>query len=163
MLAALALDDREYAQHMQVQDELHPPPFYTEFVASVQAKIVRTCQQELECIEREHTLSHAPRCTISDRVAAAIEGMRDSIVKSRLWDNVLLRHAVLARAFPPPLMRLLSIEHLVAFVPEQYLRAQFACELASQYVYAHGCACQSAAFIDFVVALCGPEQQTEGQ
>jgi glutamate dehydrogenase len=34
VLAALALSDSEFSQHMQVTDEANPPAFYKAFVAS---------------------------------------------------------------------------------------------------------------------------------
>ena len=65
VLAALALSDQEFAQHMQVTDTANPPAFYMQYVAQVQQKIKENATLEFECLWREGE-NGTSRCHLSD-------------------------------------------------------------------------------------------------
>ena len=106
VFAALALSDDEFKTHMQVNDDAHPPPFYTEYVLEVQRIIEEHARDEFECLWRESlpssstSSSHTPRCELTDVLSEKINTLNVQISKSKLWDNDLLKQRVITLAVP---------------------------------------------------------------
>lgn len=94
VLAALALTDDEFAQHMMVDDPESPPAFYSAYVKQVQAIIEKNARLEFNCIWREHELTGTARCIISDNLSNKINALNAALCTSSLWGNTKLRFKV---------------------------------------------------------------------
>ncbi len=60
VLAALALDESEFMQHMAVTDPKNIPKFYSDYVTEIQQRIAQDADLEFECIWREHQRMCSP-------------------------------------------------------------------------------------------------------
>lgn len=149
VLAALAFDDAEFAEHMCVKDG-RVPEFYQAYVAEVQAIIERNAAVEFETLWREHKKTGTPISILSDDLSTAIVQLNEQLQSTGLWDNVPLRHAVLRKAFPKLLLEKLGLETLLKRVPESYVKAIFGAYLASQFVYKYGAHPDHFAFFEFM-------------
>lgn len=59
-MAALALDDTQYAALMCVTDVRNPPEFYARYVENVRQIIRKYAEAEFECLWREHKETGVP-------------------------------------------------------------------------------------------------------
>jgi len=150
VLAALSLNNTEFAEHMAVKDPEHPPLFYKEYVQEIQARIEKDADLEFECIWREHQLSKTPRYILTDQVSTKINDLNDFVQNSSLWKNQHLRLAVLSEAIPKRLQSLVPLEEILRRVPPAYSQAIFGAYLASRYVYQHGIRANEFAFFEFM-------------
>jgi len=167
VLAALAMNDAEFSQHMQVLDPENIPEFYNKYVKEIQERIEENAALEFECIWREHDQSKIPRHVLTDKVSDKINSLNDLIQDSSLWNNLNMRSKVLAEAIPRTLIDLLGLETILKVmmmmngfkldtnnnkqrVPENYVRAIFGAYLASRYVYQHGLSANEFAFFEFM-------------
>jgi glutamate dehydrogenase len=138
VLAALALTDDEFEQHMMVKDGKEPK-FYAEYVQEVQRIIESNARLEFECIWNESKATGTPRSILSDTLSFKIIELTSSIAESNLWNNEEMKKKVLLEYCPRVLLdQVKSIETLLERVPESYLRAIFSRFLASRYVYQCG-------------------------
>jgi len=153
VLAGLALSNKEFEQHMQVQKDQEPPAFYTSYVNDVTQIIERNARLEFECIWQEHTQSGTPCSQISDELSKRIVDLRDLIQHSTLYDDAKLRHRALLRTIPPTLLKLLGVEVIESRLPISYKKALFASYLASRYVYSNGLNAPAHQFYCFVEEL----------
>ncbi|KAI8138244.1 Glutamate/Leucine/Phenylalanine/Valine dehydrogenase-domain-containing protein [Fennellomyces sp. T-0311] len=149
VLAALAFNDAEFAEHMCIKDD-HVPEFYQAYVKEVQETIERNARIEFEALWREHNKTKQPISLLSDDLSTAIVQLQEQLQNTTLWDNPDLRRAVLERAFPKLLLDKLGLETLMERVPESYVRAIFGAYLASQFVYQHGATPDHFAFFEFM-------------
>ena len=150
VLAALALNDAEFQQHMQVVDPDNVPAFYNSYVENVQRIIEDRAKEEFECIWREHERTKTPRCVLTDQLSEKINTLNTSISQSNLWKNEALRKRVIAQAIPTCLIDLLGIDVVFERVPEAYLKAIFGATLASRFVYTHGLDAGEFGFFEFM-------------
>lgn len=150
VLAALAMDDTNFRQHMRVTDSNNPPEFYKAYVSEIQARVARDADLEFECIWREHLRTGEPRFRLTDIVSDKINDLADTIADSHLWDNVQLRKTILLQAIPKTLTDLLGLEAILQRVPEIYMRSVFSCYLASRYVYTMGDSANEFGFFEFM-------------
>ncbi|KAI9485710.1 MAG: Glutamate/Leucine/Phenylalanine/Valine dehydrogenase-domain-containing protein [Benjaminiella poitrasii] len=150
VLAALAFNDAEFAEHMSVKDEKNKPPFYEAYVKEVQEIIERNAAHEFEALWKEHKKTGTAISILSDELSNAIVQLNEQLQNTSLWDNQLLRGTVLKRAFPKLLLEKLGMETLLKRVPENYVKAIFGATLASQFVYKYGPHPDNFAFFDFM-------------
>jgi glutamate dehydrogenase len=150
VLAALALDDAEFDQHMAVKDEKSPPQFYEEYVQEIQRRIEKDAELEFECIWKEHERTGKHRYLLTDEVSEKINTLNKFVAQSKLWDNPNIRSAVLQLAIPQRLQKLKSLDAIVQRVPPNYTKAIFAAYLASRYVYQYGISANEFAFFEFM-------------
>ncbi|OZJ03908.1 hypothetical protein BZG36_03289 [Bifiguratus adelaidae] len=149
VLAALAFNDAEFAEHMCVKDG-KVPAFYEAYVKEVQRIIEHNAEMEFECIWREHRRTNSPRSLISDDLSVAIVTLNEQLQHTSLWDNLSLRKMVLKEAFPNLLLQKLGLDVLLERVPENYVRAIFGAYLASRFVYKFGTNPSQFAFFEFM-------------
>uniref|UniRef100_A0A7S4I5S4 Glutamate/phenylalanine/leucine/valine/L-tryptophan dehydrogenase C-terminal domain-containing protein n=1 Tax=Vannella robusta TaxID=1487602 RepID=A0A7S4I5S4_9EUKA len=149
VLAALSLNDEEFAEHMQVRGDT-VPPFYAEYVREVHRIIEDHARCEFECLWKEHAKTKVPLSVLSDLVSEKINRLNDDICKSSLWDNESLRERVIAAAVPQNLISLLGRDVLIQRVPDSYLRAIFGAHLACNFVYSHGLDSGEFGFFEFM-------------
>ncbi|TYZ65267.1 hypothetical protein PybrP1_002514 [[Pythium] brassicae (nom. inval.)] len=154
VLAALALSDDEFAQHMQVDEATGAvPPFYAAYVKEVQARIDLNAQREFECLWAEHARAGEYLSVLSNRLSERITDLSVKIQDSRLWANHALRDVIFADGFPAVLLAMVPRDELLRRLPETYTRAFFASQLASRFVYTVGLSAPEFAFYEFVEAL----------
>jgi glutamate dehydrogenase len=161
VLAALALSSEQYEQHMCVHDEQNVPPFYSEYVRDVQAMIQDRATLEFEALWREREHSKRPICILTDELSSKINQLAQRISDSSLWNSHSLRAAIITRAIPPSLVKLVGIEAVLQRVPESYLKAIFGSYIACQFVYQRGVEPNSE--IDFYEFLSAIQQQQQQQ
>ncbi|KAL1916544.1 uncharacterized protein VTP21DRAFT_5735 [Calcarisporiella thermophila] len=149
VLAALAFNDAEFAEHMQVHGD-QVPEFYRNYINEVHRIIEKNAELEFECIWREHKRTGAPRAVVSDDLSTAIVQLNEQLQRTELWDNEALRKAVLREAFPKLLLDQLGLDELLKRVPENYVRAIFGAYLASRFIYQYGTQPSQFAFFEFM-------------
>ncbi|GAO51772.1 hypothetical protein G7K_5865-t1 [Saitoella complicata NRRL Y-17804] len=155
VLAALALNDDEFAQHMQVKGDV-VPPFYEKYVEEVQTIIERNARAEFECIWREHDRLKIPRSILTDQISIAIVKLNEEIQQNPvLWDDIPLRRLVLSEALPKLLLEQLGLDTILKRVPDNYVRAIFGSWLASRFVYEFGHESGQFAFLQFMLGYFG--------
>jgi glutamate dehydrogenase len=113
VLAALALDDQTFIEHMCMRDDGTIPQFYQDYVKQVQNKIKDNATLEFEAIWREHEITKQPRSILSDTLSVAITKMDEELQKSSLWDNVPFRHSVLSEALPNLLLEKIGLDTIL--------------------------------------------------
>lgn len=150
VLASLSFDDAGFLENMCVHTDGTTPPFYTEYVKSVQETIKRNAELEFEAIWREYELTKIPRSTLSDTLSLAITKLDEELQNSDLWHNIELRRSVLDDALPHLLLEKIGLDKIIERVPDAYLRAIFGSFLASRFVYEHGPNPSQFAFFDFM-------------
>lgn len=159
VLAALAFNDDEHEQLMQVQIKKKPdgtvgekliPDFYQHYVQAVQAIIERNAELEFEAIWREHERTGTPRSVLSDELSHAIVRLNEQLQRTSLWDDVPLRRVILSEAFPKLLLDKLGLDTLLKRIPDNYVRAIFGSYLASRFVYQFGLEPGQFAFFEFM-------------
>jgi len=133
VLAALAMADDEFAQHMK-----GGAAFYESYVKEVHKTIEENANLEFECMWNEHAKSGTARSILSDIISNKINDLSASISNSELWNDNHLREKVLKQACPKGLLDLVGIHNIMQRVPENYLKAMFGTYLASRYVYQNG-------------------------
>ncbi|EDQ91898.1 uncharacterized protein MONBRDRAFT_17767 [Monosiga brevicollis MX1] len=133
VLAALALTDDEFKQHMCVEET--EPQFYTDYVKDVQQHIQDNADMEFERLWMVKENSKKPLCQASDTLSQRIVKLKDDIECSDLFDDAQLRRFVMRQSIPQTLQKVVSVEELERRLPESYLKARFSAFIASRYVY----------------------------
>eukprot|EP00730_Choanoeca_flexa_P020065 TRINITY_DN9807_c0_g2_i1.p1 TRINITY_DN9807_c0_g2~~TRINITY_DN9807_c0_g2_i1.p1 ORF type:complete len:1038 (+),score=326.03 TRINITY_DN9807_c0_g2_i1:113-3226(+) len=133
VLAALALTDEEFKEHMSVVDEANPPEFYRKYVEEVQARIKSNAELEFEKLWL--LKANEPLSVASDSLSQHIVKLKDAIQASSLFQDDQLRGVVLKKAIPRTLQALIPLDELERRLPQPYLQAVFAAYLASRFVY----------------------------
>jgi glutamate dehydrogenase len=152
VLAALALSDEEHAQHMVVHGDVIPP-FYQQYVTEVQAHIQKRARDEFDALWTANQRTKVPMCQLTEQFAEKINTLFASIIKAdSLWLDIPLRRHVIAQITPPSLVSLLGIDRVMERVPENYLRAMFAVELATGFVYSSGLDANAHNYFEFMQA-----------
>jgi glutamate dehydrogenase len=149
VLAALAFNDEEFAEHMQVKDG-KIPEFYNEYVKQVQQIIENNAALEFECLWKEAERTNLPKSILSDDLSLAIVKLNEDLQHTTLWDDIALRHVVLKQALPSLLIEKLGLETLLKRIPDTYIRAIFGSYLASRFVYKYGTQPSQFAFFEFM-------------
>ncbi|PHJ15414.1 glutamate leucine phenylalanine valine dehydrogenase family protein, partial [Cystoisospora suis] len=160
VLAALAMSDEEFAEHMQVQPGKNPPAFYQVYVQQVMERIRENARLEFNALWDESIRTGKPRCDLTDVLSAKILRLKRDIRESdSLWQDNELVTRVLTLALPHVLMPgLVSIQTLRKRVPESYLQAIFQSYLASRFYYSQRFTDEDLsmfAFFDYVRHLKG--------
>jgi glutamate dehydrogenase len=153
VLAAMSMSDEEFAAHMMVLDVTKKPVFYQTYVAEVQTRIDMNARLEFECLWKEHARSDTPYAILTNLLSERITDLSISIQSSSLYEQKALRETILKQGFPQTLQRMIPFETLLLRLPTSYLRALFASQLASRFVYACGLQCPEFAFYEFVQSL----------
>lgn len=156
VLAALALDQKEFYEFMQVKDGV-VPAFYDQYVKGVQRVIEKNAEMEFEVLWREWKETKKPISILSDELSFAIVRLKEQLQKTSLWDNMDLRKIILKEAFTEELVRTIGVENLMERIPETYIQAIFGSYLASRFgilivnlVYHHGINPSQFAFFEFM-------------
>lgn len=149
VLAALAFDDKEFHENMQVTESV-TPQFYKDYVSAVHHVIESNAALEFECIWREAERTGRQKCVISDELSLAIVRLNEELQRTSLWDNMPLRRLILSEALPKILLDKLGLDLLLKRIPENYVKAIFGSYLASRFVYRFGIEPSQFAFFEFM-------------
>jgi len=149
VFAALALDEREFNQHMCVTKK-NRPQFYASYVQEIHKRIEADADAEWACIWREAERTDNYRYQLTDVVSDKINSLNLFVNKSSLYDNPILRKNVLQRAIANVLLQHVDLDTILARVPETYMRSVFSAYLASRYVYKFGVDANEFAFFEFI-------------
>eukprot|EP00163_Fabomonas_tropica_P003925 TRINITY_DN13481_c0_g4_i1.p1 TRINITY_DN13481_c0_g4~~TRINITY_DN13481_c0_g4_i1.p1 ORF type:complete len:1026 (-),score=365.41 TRINITY_DN13481_c0_g4_i1:176-3253(-) len=152
VLAALALTDAEFEEHMTVKDGV-VPKFRAEYVQEVQNIIENNARMEFECIWKEHERTGISNPVLTDTISLKINDLNSNIITSSLWEKTALREIVFRQFVPKTLMALVPYATLMERVPAAYLRAIFGSYLAGRFVYQFGIQPSDFAFFEFVEQL----------
>lgn len=155
VLAALSFDDKGFLENMCVSSDGKLPEFYKQYVSEVQKKIVSNAQAEFEALWMLKHETKEPITELSDQLSKAINKLADELALSNeLWTgDQEFRNAVLVDALPPLLLKAVGIKSILERVPETYLKALFATNLASKFVYTRGVDSNPAKFLEFISSL----------
>ncbi len=162
VLASLALDDSEFSRLMVVGTDGREPEFRSRYIGQIIEIIRRNATREFGALWAERARSCRPLSRLSDELSEKINTVTAAVFNSSLFDNDSLRRAVLDRYCPPALKEIVSAERLFERVPAAYLRAAFASELASTYVYEKGLAAGELDFYDYVHNIDSAPRSTVG-
>jgi len=149
VLAALAMNDREFSKNMCVTKK-NRPSFYFDYVKEIQKRVEHDAELEFECIWREAERSGNYRYVLTDIVSDKINDLNLFVRQSSLYENLELRRNVMRHAIPQKLQELLDIDTILKRVPEVYLKSIFSAYVASRYVYKFGVEANEFAFFEFM-------------
>lgn len=155
VLAALSFDDKGFLSHMCVGQDGSVPKFYQEYVKQVQKIIVNNAQLEFQSLWALKQSTGITFTELSDKLSVTINKLADELANSNeLWnDDKKFRNAVLLDSLPDLLLNEIGIEKILLRVPETYLKALFACHLASRFVYSRGIDSNPAKFLEFISSI----------
>jgi glutamate dehydrogenase len=137
VLASLALTDSEYDRLMCVRDGV-VPAFRRKYVEQILGIIRENARLEFDIIWRENEAKHLPRSVLSDLISEKINLIKDAVSQSDLWRDRALFRKVTSCCIPGALVERIGFSGILKRVPMAYLKALFASELASRYVYERG-------------------------
>lgn len=151
VLASLAFDDNGFLENMCVGADGSKPAFYAAYVEEVQRTIQNNARLEFEAIWREHEKTGVLRSQLSDQLSNAITKLDEELQNfNELWNNEALRMAIFKEALPKTLQQKIGLDHILARVPDKYLKSIFGSYMASRFVYEYGANPSQFAFFDFM-------------
>merc|ERR1712130_904291 len=130
VLAGLALSEPNFRRHMAVTSD-NKPYFYERYCEEIQNRIETDADLEFECVWREHEVSGMHRYLLTEKISNKINELNVEVAKSELWNNIEIRNIVLKKAIPKTLTEFMTLDEISQNVPESYLKAIFACYVAS--------------------------------
>lgn len=90
VLAALAMSDEEFAEHMQVKPGKSPPTFYQVYVQQVMERIRENARLEFNALWNESIRTGKPRCDLTDVLSVKILRLKRDIRESdSLWNDTV--------------------------------------------------------------------------
>jgi glutamate dehydrogenase len=149
VLASLALQNEEYDRLMCVRNG-NIPSFRQKYVEQILEIIRENARLEFEVIWKENAARKIPRAALSDLISEKINQIKDSVSKSDLLNNKTLFKKVTACCIPHALIGEIGFAKILKRVPATYLKAVFASQLASRYVYKYGLDANEINFYEFL-------------
>lgn len=155
VLNSLVLTDEEYERHVCFDKESEEPPqFYQEYIKEIIARVENNAVLECRCLNQEHERTSLHRNILTDVLSDKINEINVGISHSSFYDDIDFRRKVLSLSIPMRLQELVGgIDEVLKRLPENYVRAEFARYLSSQYVYTHGIAANELDFCAFMNKL----------
>jgi len=149
VLASLALRDEEFERLMCVRDGMITP-FRKKYVQGILEIVRQNARLEFEVIWKENEARKIPRAVLSDLISEKINQIKDSVSRSDLLKNTALFKRVTACCIPSVLVEEIGFAKIIKRVPGPYLKAVFASQLASRYVYKYGLSANEVNFYEFL-------------
>jgi glutamate dehydrogenase len=149
VLASLALTDNEYERLMCVRDGVIPP-FRKKYVDEILEIIRANARLEFDVIWKENAARKIPRSVLSDLISEKINAIKDAVSRSDLVKDMALFKKVTSCCIPSVLVEEIGFAKLLKRVPGPYLKAVFASQLASRYVYRYGLSADELTFYEFL-------------
>jgi glutamate dehydrogenase len=151
VFASLSLTDKEYENFMCVKDN-RLPEFRKHYIDEIINLIKDNATKEFEVIWREHQRTNIPRSVLSDLISDKINQVTDAICASELSADQALFKKVVECCCPPSLVHQVGFKTILKRVPLTYLKAVFASQLASTYVYEYGLGANEIDFHTFLAS-----------
>jgi glutamate dehydrogenase len=152
VLASLALTDEEYEKLMCVKRGF-VSPFRKKYVAQILEIIRENARLEFDIIWKENEARKIPRSILTDLISEKINMIKDAVGRSDLISDRGLFKKVTECCIPRVLVGEIGFAKITKRVPMTYLKALFASELASRYVYRYGLEANEVDFYGFVNGL----------
>ena len=149
VLASLALTDKEYEDLMCVRNGVIPS-FRQKYVEQILDIIRANAALEFEVIWRENEQRRIPRSILSDMISEKINQVKDAVFRSDLFTDKALFRRVTECCIPAVLIDKIGFDKILKRVPDAYLKAVFASQLASRYVYKYGLEANEINFYEFL-------------
>ena len=149
VLASLALTDDEYERLMCVRDGVIPP-FRRKYVEQILEIVRANARLEFDIIWKENAAKKIPRSVLSDLISEKINAIKDSVSRTELVKDRALFKKMTACCIPRALVEEIGLPRLMKRVPGPYLKAVFASQLASRYVYRYGLNADELTFYEFL-------------
>jgi glutamate dehydrogenase len=149
VLSSLALTDDEYERLMCVRDGI-VPPFRQKYIEQILEIIRENARLEFEIIWKENETRKTPRAVLSDLISEKINQIKDAVSRSDLLYNRALFKKVTECCIPRALVEEIGFAKILKRVPASYLKAVFASQLASRYVYKYGLDANEINFYEFL-------------
>jgi len=149
VLASLALTDVEYERLMCVRDGVSPP-FRRKYVEQILEIVRANARLEFDIIWKENAAKKIPRSVLSDLISEKINAIKDSVSRTELVKDRALFKKMTACCIPGALVEEIGFGKLMKRVPGPYLKAVFASQLASRYVYRYGLNADELTFYEFL-------------
>jgi len=113
VLASLSFDDQGFIENMCVGQN-GMPEFYKAYVKEVQGIIKQNARLEFEAVWREHEETGISRSLLSDALSVTITRLNEELQNtSGLWNNPILRQAVLKDALPKLLLEKIGLDLII--------------------------------------------------
>jgi len=149
VLSSLALTDEEYERLMCVRDGV-VPPFRQKYVEQILEIIRENARLEFDIICQENEARKIPRAVLSDLISEKINQVKDAVSRSDLINDKALFKKVTECCIPRVLVAEIGFAKILKRVPASYLKAVFASQLASRYVYKYGLDANEIHFYEFL-------------
>jgi glutamate dehydrogenase len=149
VLSSLALTDDEYERLMCVRDGI-VPPFRQKYIEQILEIIRENARLEFEIIWKENETRKTPRAVLSDLISEKINQIKDAVSRSDLLYDRALFKKVTECCIPRALVEEIGFAKILKRVPASYLKAVFASQLASRYVYKYGLDANEINFYEFL-------------
>ncbi len=149
VLASLALTDKEYEELMCVKGKAISP-FRKKYIAQILEIIRKNARLEFDIIWKENETRKIPRSILTDLISEKINLIKDAVGRSDLVSDRALFRKVTECCIPWILVEKTGFAKIIKRVPMAYLKALFASELASRYVYHYGLDANEVNFYEFV-------------
>jgi glutamate dehydrogenase len=149
VLASLALTDAEYERLMCIKNG-GPTPFRKKYVSQILEIIRENARLEFDAIWKENETRKIPRAVLSDLISEKIIQIKDAVGKSELVNDRALFRQATECCIPRVLVDEVGLARIIQRVPNAYLKALFASELASRYVYRYGLDANEVNFYEFL-------------
>lgn len=152
VLASLAMTDEEYEELMCVKRG-YVSPFRKKYVSQILEIIRENARLEFDIIWKENETRKIPRPILTDLISEKINLIKDAVGRSDMVNDRAFFKKVTSCCIPRVLVEEIGFSKIVRRVPTAYLKALFASELASRYVYRHGLDANEVNFYQFVQQL----------
>jgi glutamate dehydrogenase len=152
VLASLAMTDDEFEELMCVKRGI-VSPFRKKYVAQILEIIRENARLEFDIIWKENETRKIPRSILTDLISEKINLIKDAVGRSDLVNDRRLFRKVTECCIPKVLVEEIGFAKITRRVPMAYLKALFASELASRYVYRHGLEANEVNFYECVQQL----------
>jgi glutamate dehydrogenase len=149
VLASLALTDEEYENLMCIKKGA-VTAFRRKYVSQILEIIRENARLEFDIIWKENEAKKIPRAVLTDLISEKINLIKDAVGKSDLVSDRALFKKVTQCCIPRVLVEEIGFPKIIKRVPMTYLKALFASELASRYVYQYGLDANEINFYEFL-------------
>ncbi len=161
VFSALVLDDKQYDELMKVTDKAivkdatkeSAMKFRSAYVGQIIEKIKGNAHLEFEALWRENQRTKTPMAVLSDVLSNKINEITDALRESSLYEDEHIWKYAIKNHCPAVLVKEVGLETILKRVPMNYLRAIFATNLASRYIYENGLTANEVDFFKYIESI----------
>ena len=127
--------------------------FRKRYVEEIIETIRSNARSEFNLLWSEHERTGKPMTYLTNEVSTRINDLTDAVVNSNLPENESLRRRVVGGYVPSCLLDLIGIDTILGRLPENYVRAIVASNIATRFVYTCGLEGDEVSFYNYIDAL----------